>query len=227
MDKHNRKYNTNTGLENFILRLKECSPNIEYFDGYKTSEDKVLLICKVCGNIFERYASCVRKGKTIRCYECEKYETKKRIAAEKNHLKAINKLNKESKKFLKNSQMVFNVCDNCGSLFVGSNKYCSKRCADRRHEHIKTRRRIERARKNGAIDNDITLDKLIKRDNNICYICNKECNLLDYVYKGNVFIAGNYYPSIDHVIPISKGGTHTWENVKLSHFICNSLKSDS
>lgn len=31
MDRHNRKYNTDTGIENFILRLKEYNTSIEYY----------------------------------------------------------------------------------------------------------------------------------------------------------------------------------------------------
>lgn len=83
MDKHNRKYNTNTGLENFILRLKENNQDISYHYGYINSESKVTLKCNKCGNIFERYASCVRKNKKIRCYECEKMATKTRKEQEK------------------------------------------------------------------------------------------------------------------------------------------------
>ena len=33
-------------------------------------------------------------------------------------------------------------------------------------------------------------------------------------------------PSIDHIIPLSKGGTHTYENVQLTHLVCNLRKSD-
>ncbi len=36
-----------------------------------------------------------------------------------------------------------------------------------------------------------------------------------------------YSPTIDHVIPLAKGGYDTIENVKAAHFICNSKKSDS
>lgn len=35
------------------------------------------------------------------------------------------------------------------------------------------------------------------------------------------------YPTVDHVIPLSKGGAHTWDNVKLAHFYCNSSKADN
>ena len=180
MDRHNRKYNTDTGIENFILRLKEYNTSIEYYSDYIDSESKVKLKCNKCGNIFERYASSVRKNKKIRCFECEKIDT----------------------------------------------QYCSKKCRDRGNSNKKDRLRYERAKQNGKVNYTITLDKLIKRDNNICYICNRECNLSDYTYNGNTFIAGNYYPSIDHVIPIAKGGTHEWNNIRLAHRICNSMKAD-
>ena len=49
----------------------------------------------------------------------------------------------------------------------------------------------------------------------------------DHKYKGRYFIVGKKYPSIDHVIPLSKGGTHSWDNVKLAHFSCNSAKGAS
>ena len=72
----------------------------------------------------------------------------------------------------------------------------------------------------------ITLTKLIKRDKNICHICGEKCNGKDFYYRDNIFIAGEDYPSVDHVKPIAKGGTHTWDNVKLAHRRCNSEKRD-
>ena len=50
--------------------------------------------------------------------------------------------------------------------------------------------------------------------------------LFIYGIKSLTFISGNNYPSIDHVIPVSKGGTHTWDNVKLAHRHCNTMKSN-
>lgn len=33
--------------------------------------------------------------------------------------------------------------------------------------------------------------------------------------------------SLDHIIPLSEGGTHTYKNVQLTHFICNASKFNS
>lgn len=225
MDLHHRKYNTLTGLENFILRLKENNPDLEYYSGYKTSEDKVQLKCCKCGTIFERNASCVRKPSKIRCYQCEKNTTTKKKRIERTQ----NDFLKDSIKFLNGftENISLSICEECGNIFVGSTKYCSEKCRRRLNDKKKEFRRRTRKNNNGESDYTISLTKLIKRDNNICYLCGKECNLNDYTYKGNTFVSGNYYPSIDHIIPLSKGGTHTWNNVKLAHRICNSLKRDN
>jgi 5-methylcytosine-specific restriction endonuclease McrA len=31
---------------------------------------------------------------------------------------------------------------------------------------------------------------------------------------------------MDHAFPLGKGGTHTWDNIQLSHLICNLRKGD-
>jgi 5-methylcytosine-specific restriction endonuclease McrA len=33
-------------------------------------------------------------------------------------------------------------------------------------------------------------------------------------------------PTIDHVIPLARGGWHAPDNVQAAHFLCNSRKSD-
>ena len=54
-------------------------------------------------------------------------------------------------------------------------------------------------------DDAITLKALIKRDNGICKICGKPTNESD-ITNGHI---GRLYPTLDHIIPLSKGGTHT------------------
>ena len=83
--------------------------------------------------------------------------------------------------------------------------------------------KIEKA----LVDSDITLDGLLRRDGCACHICGGLCDVYDFIKTDKAFIAGNNYPSIDHVIPLAKGGLHSWDNVKVAHRICNSLKGDS
>ena len=145
MDKHHRKYNTNTGVENFILRLKENNSNLDYYSDYINSESKVKLKCRKCGSIFERYASCVRKNKRIRCYECEKIRTKNNKEYLKIQKETKKLLIREANKLLKSNQLIISVCLQCNNIFIGNTKYCSKECLNRYHNtvHAEARKRYK------------------------------------------------------------------------------------
>lgn len=62
-------------------------------------------------------------------------------------------------------------------------------------------------------DPDITLDGVYRKDHGICQVCKL------YVMPKHA--------SIDHTHPLSKGGTHTWDNVQLVHLKCNLRKGAS
>ena len=70
----------------------------------------------------------------------------------------------------------------------------------------------------------ITLKKLIRRDGLRCAICGEMCNLNDHDWTPH---HGPTYPTIDHIIPMAKGGGHTWDNVQIAHALCNSKKGDN
>lgn len=57
-----------------------------------------------------------------------------------------------------------------------------------------------------------------------CAICGGMCDWNDRIWNGN---CGPTYPSKDHIIPLAKGGTHTWDNMQVAHIICNSEKGAS
>ena len=91
--------------------------------------------------------------------------------------------------------------------------------------------RDERIQNSNEKDMDINLIDLFNRDNGVCWLCGEKCNYQDKELKisknGRRYIAtGPNYPSIDHVVPLSKGGLHTWENVRLAHKKCNIKKSN-
>ena len=130
---------------------------------------------------------------------------------------------------LNNMHGIKRICQNCGRLYDkrGQNqKVCDECRADIERAKGRARRRLREARSmnNGKIDYSITLAGLIERDNHICQLCGREVNETDYIFKGDIFIAGNDYPSIDHIKPLSKGGVHQWSNVQLAHRLCNSIK---
>lgn len=113
-------------------------------------------------------------------------------------------------------------CKHCGKEFITTRsnaKYCTNECSKKYNWRIAEAIRDKRIRMNGEVHWDITLEKLVIRDKNICYLCNEEVHM-DKHYNHNM------YGSIDHVVPLAKGGTHTWNNIKLAHRICNSIKSD-
>ncbi len=66
-----------------------------------------------------------------------------------------------------------------------------------------------------------------KRENYLCHICGGRVDEADFTRTSSgAFVVGPRYPTVDHVVPKSKGGTHHWKNLKLAHHQCNSHKSD-
>lgn len=57
-----------------------------------------------------------------------------------------------------------------------------------------------------------TLDEIFKRDGGWCYLCEQDVDRKD--------------ATMDHVIPVTKGGPHTRANVKLAHRSCNTRKGN-
>jgi len=69
-------------------------------------------------------------------------------------------------------------------------------------------------------DSSITLKECVKRFNGICQICGEPVDSYD-IKGGHI---RRLYPTVDHIIPLSRGGSHTWENVQLAHMSCNAGK---
>lgn len=104
-------------------------------------------------------------------------------------------------------------CQHCGTEFRTSanGKFCSVACRSR-----ETRAR-RRAWKLGVRWEPIGLSTLSRRDGGLCHICNKP---VLWTAKAPDPLS----PSIDHVVPLSRGGSHTMGNTALAHFRCNYLK---
>lgn len=67
-----------------------------------------------------------------------------------------------------------------------------------------------RAAKCGAVAEDVDKRLVFERDNGLCGICNLEVDPGDW--------------HLDHVVPLARGGGHTYDNVQVSHPRCNMVK---
>lgn len=59
----------------------------------------------------------------------------------------------------------------------------------------------------------VTIRELFVRSGGVCYLCGEKVIGKD--------------ATIDHVVPIAKGGEHSYANCRLAHRLCNSIKRDT
>ena len=242
------KQGENRGKDTIEIQCLKCN-DIEVVNARHVSEGKYKGCkkcyekhCKKCGSIIIGYrkndicSKCKKKQKTNekkkKCIYCGKEFSYCKNDMCQECIEEFKKMRELYKKTIQESKKEYKtqICECCGKEFYPrrhGTKYCSERCARKASNKRKDILRDKRLKENGEIDNSITLEKLYKRDNGICKICGGKCNYDDYRRdENNSFIVGNDYPSIDHIIPISKGGQHTWDNVQLAHIICNSIKNN-
>lgn len=170
-----------------------------------------------CGKEYKRTKDRERERKKPRLTEQE------RNAARLNNLRKANEWRTNHKKPKPTPHIYTGTCAVCGNVFTTHNpsqKTCSKQCG-KRYSYARKQHRIPKEQR---IDNDITLEALYRRDSGVCYLCGGKCDWNDRDKEKNT--CGANYPTIDHIIPVARGGLHAWNNVRLAHFICNALKSD-
>lgn len=122
------------------------------------------------------------------------------------------------------------ICPKCGISHTApfKNTMC-KPCAKASHketQRARVRRQggrlrsvVDRARKHGVYIEVVKPSVVYKRDKWRCYLCG------DKVIKSLV-----YHPkqaTLDHVIPMAKGGSHTYDNIRCCCHECNWRKGTS
>lgn len=191
-------------------------------------------ICKYCGREFT--VGRDRKGAFCSTYCSSKYygelrtrQTRERKDAQR-RVKLLRKLISTIQAVACDKQYEIDCvkeCKECGRIFQAMDKricFCSDEC---RRKNI-NRRKDKRVCKNGKADLSITLPKLYERDGGICKRCGIVCDWHDIeAREDGVLIAGETYPSIDHIKPIARGGLHEWNNVQLLCRDCNTKKRDN
>lgn len=177
---------------------------------------------KMCGHehasrqAWQRYAKqCERKPK-----QKKTEQEKKELANYKALLYGI-----EQHK----ARAVQTTCRGCGVLFCRlyghKAKVCSEECLREfeRIERARYKKRFggnnqRRARKRGARAESVDVYFVFARDKWRCRLCNVKCRRSA---RGSISPDA---PELDHIVPLSKGGDHTYQNVQLLCRACNSKK---
>lgn len=110
-------------------------------------------------------------------------------------------------------------CAVCGEVFqtYNSNRIvCSDMCQGQLRLDAKRRRR---ARLREVKIETFAAVEIFRRDNWRCKICGRKLSK-------NRKVPHPLAPTLDHIVPLSIGGTHERKNVQLSCFRCNSKKSN-
>jgi hypothetical protein len=107
-------------------------------------------------------------------------------------------------------------CPDCHSIFIGKwVRYCAECSIRRGREHKRRAKARRRAAKRGATESERYIaTEIYQRDGYRCHLCKRKV-------RRNVVVPHDLAATIDHLIPISDGGTDTRRNVATAHFRCN------
>jgi len=114
---------------------------------------------------------------------------------------------------------VFKACICCGHMFEPLNKGIDKKCCSDECERIRkqdisdSRRCVSSMTKDGRSIRYL----VFARDNWTCKICNEPVNRKARWPEPD-------YPTIDHIHPVSRGGSHELDNLQCAHATCNLKK---
>lgn len=91
-----------------------------------------------------------------------------------------------------------------------------------RHRSLKADREAKRRAAKRGVETTpgITREALRERDGDACAMCGE---VMDFTTHTRTTRPPNS-ASIDHILPLSRGGGHTWQNVALCCLVCNVRK---
>lgn len=110
-------------------------------------------------------------------------------------------------------------CMDCGAPVLSrANRQSCPDCKAQRNRS--TNRRKNAKRKGAPVGVRYTLTELGERDGWSCHLCTEP---VDKTLPGTAAQG----PTVDHLVPLSKGGTDEFDNVALAHRACNIRRRDA
>lgn len=176
-----------------------------------TCKPKRLMFCKVCLELQSKRVCSDECAILLNRYRTRVY-SKSVVGTERSRAHTNTPVEKQ--------------CPECSIWFtvrtrIRKRRFCSRICSDRENKRDNQRLRRVRLKAKGPVKlTRIKGKEIAERDQWICQLCLKQV-LPKYKYPHPMSA------SIDHIIPVSKGGGHEPINVQLAHFICNSTRGDT
>ena len=120
------------------------------------------------------------------------------------------------------------LCEVCGAQYIAkhpSRKYCSAYCRHRATTLRNKAKKRENAHKRrcktqGVEYRFVNPKRIFARDRLVCQICLSSCDPTSR-------FPDPLSPTLDHKIPLSRGGSHSEDNLQCAHWGCNAAKRDS
>lgn len=235
-------YNKCKGL--ILMKAKTCNKcstekNIEDFSNNKRSKDGKNSWCKACFSQYrkenaKKFAErdrlyyennkeeILKRMSIYREENKDKVKEQKRIEYENNRekyllrrktyyrenraeiLKEMKLYQKENRERIAEYKRNYSIKNR--HILAKKARVYAKNNAESFRERNARRKALLRQNKVGEVD----YEKILKRDGLFCYLCGSDIDDGDY--------------HMDHVIPLSRGGSHSMENIKVTHARCNLIK---
>lgn len=180
--------------------------NCNYCGTPFTTRSKGTLSCSVsCGHWFRHHGPALTSKELVRTTP----RRPERAPSEPAHIRTARRLTSGQ-------------CRVCESWFVSLHLdvTCSARCKEVKDRELKRQHKDKRrAVKAEAYRADVHRRRVFEADGYRCHLCKRKTDPAKAAPHPRA-------PTIDHVIPLSKGGTHEPSNCRTACFLCNSSKGD-
>jgi hypothetical protein len=150
--------------------------------------------------------------KNLKCMRCNNPAIEGQVLCEYHRVKNLENMKtygETSNGKLRNSNY---RNDNAQQIKIIKKAYCANNPHKPREWNHK-----RRALRHNAFVATVNSTSIFERDNWVCQLCHKKVDK-------NVHRNHWDYPTIDHIIPLVKGGTHEPSNVQCAHMGCNNQK---
>ena len=200
---------------NFMRCKNKTSRDNEYIDAYNQTKSTIEA-AKICGVSRETIARACRRGNVLlvgRKYNGgSNHSNHQRKITDEQLIEACKTMNcvEIARKYDMSSEQVYRRARKLG-LNINS-VGCGGHYRRRQNNYGIT----------SEYDEGVTLKRVREKYKDVCQICGLFVDDTD-IQNGHI---RRMYPTIDHIIPLSKGGSHTWDNVRLAHMACNAGKCD-